>query len=126
MKSAGQIKQKAKQTIFRHRKKYVEAGLSRRPQNCAYNERVTLPVHKGRTMRRVPRRILIVGDDILPDKNLLWGHLIAHKRYQDSNVAILGRIAWPKDLPTNTLMAHIDGIGAQQFRYASELLFDKI
>ena len=61
--------------------------------------------------------ILIVGDDILPDKNLLWGHLIAHKRYQDSNVAILGRIAWPKDLPTNTLMAHIDGIGAQQFSY---------
>jgi glycosyltransferase involved in cell wall biosynthesis len=61
--------------------------------------------------------ILIVGDDILPDENLLWGHLIAHKQYQDSNIAVLGRITWPKDLPVNTLMTHIDGIGAQQFSY---------
>lgn len=45
MKSEGQIKQKAKQTIFRHRKKYVEAGLSPRPQNCTYNTKVRLPVH---------------------------------------------------------------------------------
>lgn len=45
MKSEGQIKQKAKQVIFRHRKEYVRHGLARRPENCAYNEEVHLPVH---------------------------------------------------------------------------------
>ncbi len=32
-------------------------------------------------------------------------------------MAILGKVQWPNDLPVNTLMAHIDGIGAQQFSY---------
>jgi len=45
MKTEGQIKQKAKQVIFRHRKEYVRQGLARRPPNCLYNEEVTLPVH---------------------------------------------------------------------------------
>jgi len=45
VKTEGQIKQKVKQVIFRHRKEYVRHGLSRRPENCSYNERVHLPVH---------------------------------------------------------------------------------
>jgi glycosyltransferase involved in cell wall biosynthesis len=61
--------------------------------------------------------ILFVGDDILPERNLIRGHLTAHRLYRETNIAILGRITWPQDLPVNTLMTHIDGIGAQQFSY---------
>ena len=45
MKTEGQIRQKVKQVVFRHRKEYVRQGLARRPANCAYNETVRLPVH---------------------------------------------------------------------------------
>jgi len=45
VKTEGQIKQKIKQVVFRHRKAYVQRGMARRPENCAHNERVTLPVH---------------------------------------------------------------------------------
>jgi glycosyltransferase involved in cell wall biosynthesis len=61
--------------------------------------------------------ILIVGADILPTEKLVWGHLVAHKLNPQPEYAILGRLEWPPDLPVNTLMAHIDGVGAQQFSF---------
>lgn len=61
--------------------------------------------------------ILIVGDDILPDPQLVQGHLAAHRVHPEPPVAILGKVEWPADMPVNTLMRHIDGIGAQQFSY---------
>lgn len=61
--------------------------------------------------------ILFVGDDVLPAPNLIAGHLQAHRQYPDPRVAVLGQVAWADDLPQNTLMTHIDGIGAQQFSY---------
>jgi glycosyltransferase involved in cell wall biosynthesis len=61
--------------------------------------------------------ILFVGDDILPDPYLVEGHLAAHRYYSQPEVSVLGRVIWAADLPVNTLMAHIDGIGAQQFSY---------
>jgi glycosyltransferase involved in cell wall biosynthesis len=61
--------------------------------------------------------ILIVGADILPAEKLVWGHMVAHKINQQPEYAILGRVEWPFDLPVNTLMTHIDGVGAQQFSY---------
>lgn len=45
MKTEGEIKQKVKQVIFRHRKAYIREGLSRKPGNCVHNETVRLPVH---------------------------------------------------------------------------------
>jgi hypothetical protein len=45
VKTEGQIKQKAKQVVFRHRKEYIRQGLAKRPENCLYNEEVRLPVH---------------------------------------------------------------------------------
>jgi hypothetical protein len=45
VKSEGQLKQKAKQIIFRHRKAYVQRGLAKRPENCSHNRKVSLPVH---------------------------------------------------------------------------------
>ncbi len=61
--------------------------------------------------------ILFTGDDIVPHPYLIRGHLAAHRYYKGNENAILGRIMWPADLPVNTLMVHIDGIGAQQFSY---------
>lgn len=45
MKSEGQIKQKIKQVVFRHRKAYIRHGLARHPENCTHNQKVSLPVH---------------------------------------------------------------------------------
>lgn len=45
MKTEGQIRQQIKQVIYRHRKTYIRTNLSRHPENCAFNERVHLPVH---------------------------------------------------------------------------------
>ncbi len=61
--------------------------------------------------------VLIVGDDILPEHDFVRQHLTAHRWYPEKEYAILGRIDWPDDLPRNSLMEHIVGIGAQQFSY---------
>ena len=61
--------------------------------------------------------VLFVGDDILPDTNFINAHLMAHKEYPEKEIAILGHIDSPDDMPINTLMKHINGIGAQQFSY---------
>jgi len=45
VKTEGQIKQKVKQVVYRHRKAFIRHGLARHPGNCTYNERVTLPIH---------------------------------------------------------------------------------
>jgi hypothetical protein len=47
MRTDGQIRHKLKQLIFRHRKKFVEKGLSQKPHNCKHNGVVRLPVHTG-------------------------------------------------------------------------------
>lgn len=61
--------------------------------------------------------IAFVGDDILPATNFVQQHLKAHQIEPDSKIAFLGKVSWPDNLPQNTLMKHIDGVGAQQFSY---------
>jgi glycosyltransferase involved in cell wall biosynthesis len=61
--------------------------------------------------------VIIVGDDILPEPDFVRRHLEAHHYFPAKKTAILGRVRWPEDMPCNTLMKHIDGIGAQQFGY---------
>ncbi len=61
--------------------------------------------------------ILFVGDDIVPASDLVQRHWEAHQVYSKQEVAILGRVVWPPEIPVNALMKHIDGIGAQQFSY---------
>ncbi len=61
--------------------------------------------------------ILFVGDDILPSPSFVRGHVEAHSRFPQQGVAILGHVRWADDLPQNTLMKHVDGVGAQQFSY---------
>lgn len=72
--------------------------------------------NEGIALARSPI-ILFVGDDIFPTPSLVQGHWEAHRIYKAPQFAILGRIAWPSDMPVNALMKHIDGVGAQQFSY---------
>lgn len=44
MKTEGEIRQKLKQVIFRHRKAFVQDGLERTPANCQHNAPARLPV----------------------------------------------------------------------------------
>jgi len=45
VKTEGQIRQKLKQVVFRHRKEHVKRGLAKRPENCEHNGAVRLPLH---------------------------------------------------------------------------------
>jgi glycosyltransferase involved in cell wall biosynthesis len=72
--------------------------------------------NRGLELARGPL-VLFVGDDVLPDPQMVAGHVAAHAAAPEESIAVLGRVAWPADLPVNTLMAHIDGVGAQQFSY---------
>ena len=61
--------------------------------------------------------LVFVGDDMVPAPDFIQGHLEAHQIHPEKEIAILGRAEWPPDMPSNTLMKHIDGVGAQQFCY---------
>jgi glycosyltransferase involved in cell wall biosynthesis len=61
--------------------------------------------------------VMFVGDDMLPQPGLVQGHLDLHNQNPQENLAFLGKVEWPDDVPCNTLMRHIDGVGAQQFGY---------
>lgn len=60
---------------------------------------------------------IIVGDDVVPEDNFVQKHLQLHEYYSHKGFAILGHVQWPEDMPVNTLMRHIDGLGAEQFSY---------
>ena len=72
--------------------------------------------NEGIALARAPL-ILFVGDDILPAPGFVRQHIEAHTIHADMTTAILGCTTWPPDITMNTLMAHIDGVGAQQFSY---------
>jgi hypothetical protein len=59
MKKQGSVRQKLKQVMFRHRSKYVEEGMKRRPANCAHNEIVQ--VHDPSSANRAGLRICLYG-----------------------------------------------------------------
>jgi len=54
VKTESQIRQKIKQVVFRHRKKYVEKHLKQHPCNCKFNEEVKLktPSHGLHVIRK--------------------------------------------------------------------------
>jgi glycosyltransferase involved in cell wall biosynthesis len=72
--------------------------------------------NRGIALAQAPL-ILFVGDDILPTTGFLRQHIEAHTLHPDLTTVILGCTTWPADITMNTLMAHIDGVGAQQFSY---------
>ncbi len=90
--------------------------FSLRIEHLEKNQGPAAARNRGIALARSPL-ILFVGDDILPERDLVAGHLQAHRRHPEKNEAILGRVVWAHDIPQNTLMVHIDGVGAQQFSY---------
>ncbi|MCL6690573.1 glycosyltransferase [Pseudomonas sp. R3.Fl] len=61
-------------------------------------------------------RLLIIGDDIFPDPQLLNVHARL-ARSLGKNVATLGVVDWANNLTVNHLMQHITEIGNEQFSY---------
>lgn len=61
-------------------------------------------------------RLLIIGDDIFPNPDLLNVHAELGLRLGDM-VATLGSVDWHEDLPVNHLMHHITAVGNEQFSY---------
>ncbi|HJS29139.1 MAG TPA: glycosyltransferase, partial [Anaerolineales bacterium] len=96
--------------------RYTPARYALRVERLDGNRGPAAARNRGIELAQAPL-ILFVGDDIRPDENLVRGHLAAHRRYKSEPEAVLGRVRWPQDLPVNTLMEHIDGLGAQQFSY---------
>jgi glycosyltransferase involved in cell wall biosynthesis len=65
--------------------------------------------------------ILFIGDDIEPlDDEFFRVHARLHARNRRTNFAVLGKIVWPQrqDAGTKFVMAHIQGRGGEQYRYA--------
>jgi glycosyltransferase involved in cell wall biosynthesis len=67
-------------------------------------------------------QVLIFGSDDIRPLNKTWilDHLNLHAMQPDNDFAVLGKMTWPssKILPTNAVMATVQGRGGEQFGYA--------
>jgi glycosyltransferase involved in cell wall biosynthesis len=67
-------------------------------------------------------QVLIFGSDDIRPLNKTWilDHLNLHVMQPDNDFAVLGKMTWPSSnlLPTNTVMATVQGRGGEQFGYA--------
>jgi GT2 family glycosyltransferase len=61
--------------------------------------------------------VLFIGDDVVPERNLLEEHVIAHRQYPNPTSAILGRLDWPKWRRKTALMDYVCGPGHLQFAF---------
>jgi len=68
VKTEGQVKQKVKQVVFRHRKEYVRRGLAQIPDNCGHNRVVHLPQHTGN--RATIRVCGLENNDVVCDASM--------------------------------------------------------
>ncbi len=67
-------------------------------------------------LRARGERLLLVGDDIFPDKQIINVHARLGRELGKS-VATLGLVEWADDLKLNHLMTHITEIGNEQFSF---------
>ena len=67
-------------------------------------------------------QVLIFGSDDIRPLNRTWivDHLNLHIMQPDNEFAVLGKMTWPSSniLPTNAVMATVQGRGGEQFGYA--------
>jgi glycosyltransferase involved in cell wall biosynthesis len=85
-------------------------------ERLATNQGPAAARNRGIALAQAPLT-LFVGDDILPTPGFVRQHSEAHDLHPNLTTAILGCTTWPPDITINTLMVHIDGMGAQQFSY---------
>jgi glycosyltransferase involved in cell wall biosynthesis len=59
--------------------------------------------------------LILAGDDIVPGERFVDGH--AEAQAAAGGGFVLGQTRWDPALPITSVMRHVDGYGAQQFRY---------
>jgi glycosyltransferase involved in cell wall biosynthesis len=57
--------------------------------------------------------VLFLGDDTVPEPELLAVHAKAHRERRSYPVAVLGYTTWPRDLPVSPFLHHINEYGLQ-------------
>lgn len=57
--------------------------------------------------------LLFLGDDMVPERNLVERHLDGHSRHPAAEEAVLGRVEWHPDVRRNRLVKWIDRAGMQ-------------
>jgi GT2 family glycosyltransferase len=62
--------------------------------------------------------VFYTGDDIVPSDRVLARHSSVHEEKGKETTVVIGRTAWPDDLPVTATMRHVDGPGAEQFSFA--------
>jgi GT2 family glycosyltransferase len=62
--------------------------------------------------------VLITGDDIIPDSQLISAHMSMHKQHPEIETAVLGKTLWSPDLDVTPFMDYLTGEGGHQFAYA--------
>lgn len=69
--------------------------------------------------------ILIIGDDIEPDHQLLERHLQFHRKNPGKFHALLGHVTFPKGLQPNSFMKWLESSGRKYFFNYRDLIADK-
>ena len=67
--------------------------------------------NRGATATSCPL-VLFLGDDMVPDEELIARHLAQHRRCPTSEVAVLGRVVWHPSVPRDRLHEWLDWSGA--------------
>lgn len=65
--------------------------------------------------------VLFLGDDTVPEAELLAAHAGAHSERRDQHVAVLGYTTWPRDSRVSPFLHHINSYGLQ---FGYELIED--
>ena len=63
--------------------------------------------------------VLFLGDDMLPEPNLVERHLARHTEHPEDDVAVLGRVEWHRDVRRSALVRWIDR-SHSQFDFPTE------
>ncbi len=62
--------------------------------------------------------ILFAGDDVVPSRGLVRAHLTRHAAYEQSAIAVLGKIEWSEETETTPFMHWLEH-GGPQFAFGS-------
>jgi GT2 family glycosyltransferase len=96
----------------------LSAWADRLPMRIARQSQSGLAAAKnlGIFLSRAPILIFLDDDDVA-DSNLLVGHLAAHLRHPDFNVAVLGHTDLEAEVARLPVMRHVTGNGGQLFSH---------
>jgi GT2 family glycosyltransferase len=96
----------------------LQAWAGRLPMRILHQAQSGLAAAKnmGIFLSRAPLLVFLDDDDVA-DRNLLVGHLAAHLRNPDFNVAVLGHTDLTAEVAALPVMQHVTGAGGQLFSH---------